>query len=239
MPAPVNRKRASNNSYFKGATKKRRTNQPSTAVTGTRLSKPSYSAPLKKTLKAHLIYAENFTLSIPGANQAGVKLFRANGLFAPSVSGGGGAHQPRGFDQLMALYNKYYVNKARIEVLADPTSASVNKDIISVHLQEDTTTTSDLTEMLERKLMNYQGYHDYLRTPNQKLVLESEISPYLGIPPNEDGLKGTAIANPAEQAYFAVSMADMDTSSTSKTVRVQVRIIYEATFSEPKHPTIS
>lgn len=238
------RKRTSSRTLFKSSAKKRKVTYPSTSSVPRSVGKPSYAAPLKKTLKAQLVYVENFLLQ-PGLNSTETKLFRANGLFSPSVSGGGGAHQPRGFDQLCTLYSRYQVTNARIEVLPDD---EIDGDeptrglIATVDLRENTTTTGTLTEQLERVCMNYQMFTQFKTIPATKLCLEANIPQFLGIPAGEDGLKGTPSANPAEQAYFAVNCGLINSGinfGTSTRIRFTVRIIYEAIFSEPIHPAIS
>jgi len=69
--------------------------------------------PNTKTL--NLRYVENFTLN-PGVLGSSVNVFSMNGLFDPNISGTG--HQPMFFDNYMAIYGQYRVNRAYITFIA-------------------------------------------------------------------------------------------------------------------------
>ncbi len=52
-------------------------------------------------------YQTSGTLNPGVAGVAAIQVMTANGLYDPDITGVG--HQPRGFDQIMALYNHYTV----------------------------------------------------------------------------------------------------------------------------------
>lgn len=63
-----------------------------------------------------LRYAETFAFTTGAAGVMGSEqTMLINSLFDPNFTGTG--HQPNGFDQLAALYNKYYVDKVDITLL--------------------------------------------------------------------------------------------------------------------------
>lgn len=77
--------------------------------------------PVAPRLRTWLKYCEalNVTTSVPGY---AVYSFNLNGLFDPNQTGTG--HQPRGYDQLTALYQRYRVYHTKWQVLAQPQNAS-------------------------------------------------------------------------------------------------------------------
>ncbi len=74
--------------------------------------------PLPVRYSGRMTYAETYTLSSGAAagNQCGTEqVMNLNSLYDPNDSGAG--HQPYGFDQLSALYKRYKVNTAIVDVL--------------------------------------------------------------------------------------------------------------------------
>ena len=83
---------------------------------------PKQLSLLGSKVKTKLRYVEYFTLNPAAAGLPATHVFSANGLYDPNITGVG--HQPRGFDQLMALYDHYYVSRSKI--IADFASISNN-----------------------------------------------------------------------------------------------------------------
>lgn len=71
----------------------------------------------RDTIKVKLRYVDFYNLD-PAAGLTAVQSFRLNSCNDPDLTGVG--HQPRGYDQYSALYNRYRVDKATIEVRAVP-----------------------------------------------------------------------------------------------------------------------
>ncbi|MEO5351444.1 MAG: hypothetical protein H7836_17645 [Magnetococcus sp. YQC-3] len=234
MQTPAKRKTSGRKLTWTSA-KKRKVNLPSASVVPRGLGAPSYAQPLRKTLSAKLIYTENFQLSaVAGATAS--KLFRANGLFSPSVSGGGAAHQPRGFDQLIALYENFYVKQSRIELVVDNGGnfgvAGIGGGLVSINLQQNTTGSSNLNDQLERACITYDTFKN---DKFHKLALQADIPKFLGIPAMEDSLKGTTSADPTQQAYWAVVASPLN-NAFAVSYNCQIRIIYDCVFVEPIPP---
>ncbi len=80
---------------------------------------------LPNTRRVTLKYTNFHLNSVTDIPAAGYFVFNyaGNGLFDPDITGVGG--QPRGFDQLAALYRRYYVIKSNIEVSFAPDADSV------------------------------------------------------------------------------------------------------------------
>ncbi len=78
----------------------------------------------------------------PGSNQqAGTPYtFNLNSLFQPRSGG----HQPFGFDQLAALYQRYKVNKVKVMVQSDGGSSAAGFQVLAVLPPGSTQTTLNL-----------------------------------------------------------------------------------------------
>jgi len=75
-------------------------------------SQPRNGFPEQMILKSKYIETPVFTVSTSGTTN--YMIFAANGLFDPNITLSG--HQPSYFDQMMQLYNHYYVIKSYISV---------------------------------------------------------------------------------------------------------------------------
>lgn len=77
----------------------------------TRLTMYSRVSPVASRLRTQLIYADNYVCS---TLQVYDFVFNLNSLFDPNRTGTG--HQPLGFDQLSALYQRYRVYRVKYEI---------------------------------------------------------------------------------------------------------------------------
>ncbi len=75
------------------------------------------------TMKYHETYSPTIT------NIMNTQVYRANSIFDPAVAVGG--HQPRGFDQFMALYTEWVVLSSTISVF---TSCRTNKEVCAANV---------------------------------------------------------------------------------------------------------
>ena len=88
--------------------------------------------PRKKTCVMH--YADQYTIGTLAAGSYSAQSMRGNGVYDPDLTGTG--HQPRGFDQMAALYGYYAVKSSTCRVRFCPSSAGQN---VLVGLQADST----------------------------------------------------------------------------------------------------
>lgn len=172
----------------------------------------------------------------PVAGAADVMIFSCNGLFDPNISGIG--HQPRGWDQMMALYDHYCVLKANISIICAVVPAT-EPQFVSIALRDKASPA-------------YAGYADILEDRFVKHGVVAEGSPltlsytidvgkFLGIknPVNEKDLWGDIGNNPTEQCYFHVSAFNMNGGSPSTGVQITYVVKYDTMLLEPKNPTAS
>jgi hypothetical protein len=167
------------------------------------------------------------------------QFFSANGLFDPDVTGGGA--QPRGFDELMSLYQHYTVIGAKITVKGfniDPTHA-VQMWVTTRDSGSNYATPYDNTEhgRCRKTVLGPKGSSRDLCT------LTAQVNPgkflSIGSPMSNHQLQGSASANPVEQVYFCVGAADLNGSDDPAGVEVMVNIDYLVVFHEPMQPARS
>lgn len=190
--------------------------------------------PISRRVNA-MAYSELITLN----STTGVptqKLFIANGLYDPNISGTG--HQPSGFDIMMSLYTQYTVVSSKITARFsnDNTAASL---LAFVFLNPDTTVLTDLDETLENGLiktatLNYKGQSGSLKEVN----IACDVAKYFGRTGQKElledrSLSGTAAANPTEGVYYSLGIVDFTRVATTA-AWVQVDIAYDAIFWEPR-----
>ncbi len=206
---------------------------------GTGLKKPKkFSAgtvsskaygPLGSSQKATLTWGLKIQVN-PGTTF----VFSANSVYDPNVSGVG--HQPRGYDQLIALYDHAVVTKCKIEIW----SVSVGSPLLLTTTVRDTSTVSaDYRDQLEvnpsKHVMlgrnGYEGtYHSMIVHPNKFLGRASPLS--------DPDLKNSAVAGPKEQAYIHLSNDNFG-GIAGDAAECFVKITYDAVFIEPRLPALS
>jgi hypothetical protein len=189
--------------------------------------------PLPPMLKARMKYVSPVTLS--SGVTPGVNVFSANGLYDPDITGTG--HQPRGFDQLIALYDHYVVVASHITVHFGASSQVF--PIIGIQLQSSSTAQSDYVDYAEQPRCVFD-IGSYVLGPGggfpdvKSHTLHFKAPEFMGIPDpiTSTKLQGSVNANPSDQAYFHVWSQHQDGSS-SNTVTALVFIEYDVVFIEP------
>jgi hypothetical protein len=195
-------------------------------------------SPLPHTLRTKLKYAEHVVIT--GTSGAlGLYVFNASSLYDPNYTGTG--HQPRGFDQLMPLYDHFVVTKSRAKVQFVPTSTSATMAGIAVSATVNNQ--GDWDDYAEGPY-SVCGALDAAVTSGGLRVLQLDISydakKNLGIPDplTADKLQGTISANPVDNAFYHIFIQHAgETNSVSCNVLVEIE--YECAFIEPLNPAQS
>ncbi len=193
------------------------------------------NAPLPRKLNATFYYAEELTLD-PGVSVTDVHVFSLNGMFDPDITGTG--HQPRGFDQLMPLYDHYTVIAAHVEAVFCPVAG--NPVRFGMFLRDTLTaitTWNDYIEQGSQKVYKVLSVRD---TTNDRLILDVNIAKFLGVskPLSASQLRGDVGNNPLEGAFVHFVGAGFSTGDVTN-FPVQILITYTAILTEPKQPTQS
>lgn len=155
---------------------------------------------------------------------------KANGMFDPQVAAGG--HQPRGFDQMAALYRKYEVKKCLLEVWCNPTDV---RGMVTITNRWDNTILSANKDLFEDpeaviKPFNSESGPVYIK---KQIVIKKFASPA-----DFDILDAPVTGDPGKPIYFKIGVAGMG-SDDPGTVTCRFRLTYEAEFHDPKELTSS
>ena len=160
-------------------------------------------------------------------------VFSGNGLYDPDFTGAG--HQPRGFDQIMSLYDHYYVVASKITVWFHSLETAAGDEMLCFILPSDSSTAatvqSDILEHDSAKL-SLIGLEN---TGALRTKLESEGTTKSQVSTLDYSvIRGSASANPSESWYWHIGA--IGNGSSTLNMVAYVRIEYTAVFGEPKMP---
>lgn len=197
------------------------------------------NAPLSRTLKATMMYTSNqgITLTSVAANP-GTHVFSLNSLFDPDVTGVG--HQPRGYDQLMLMYDHYTVINCKVRIDAHNNESNRGAYIIATIRDSATTSTNftDYTESLNSqwKILGIESSG----SADKVLMLNINPNEFLGrsAPLADPDLKGGATSSPIEQCFLHLSGMGID-QFTACSINLMCTLEYTVIFTEPKQPAQS
>jgi len=178
-----------------------------------------------------LPYYTNSTLAVPVTGLAVSYVLSANGLYDPDISGVGS--QPGGFDQMMIFYEHYTVYSARAVVTFRNTSTTASP-VVFLAARADTPNISDPTTIMEAgntvstQLMPTGQYGAI-----KELTLTIRVASFLGFDDLLDSnvARGDISSNPSEGVFFHLGGYNND-SAAATTVNFQVRLEYDAVFTE-------
>jgi len=182
-----------------------------------------------------LTYGVNVTLTTAGSSSAGVtNVFRLNSLYDPDLTGTG--HQPYQYDQMTAIYSKYLVKHAFIDLtFTDPTADGL---WVGWCIQPDSDGESPTTLQL----------YDIMERPNWKAIPLNNtgaqaVTARLSIPMhelfgvskaqyvNETGSYAASYnASPSQQALLKVFLIDPTALVSQHSIRVAGRIVFDSQF---------
>lgn len=207
----------------------------------------SQNTQVAKTTKKHILGTRTRKVTmrysttdlIDGAATPSNLIYRSNSMYDPEVALGGDS--PRGFDQLMALYDHFVVIGATITIYA----SCVNSDgsaIVSIQNRDSATPALDRRDVME--------YSDKSTTilggqNTDKVAVMSHsvnVGNFLGRNSvmSDPELKGSASTNPDEQSYFHVYAFHGSTDTEdAPPVFITTEIEYTAILIEPKLPGAS
>ena len=233
----------------RGRRRKRRTmgrsNQKNTQSMGNELAtigQPSRGVGrglLSNKVKTKFRYAEtDIVFDIPLAGIA-TFVYRANSMFDPNFTGVG--HQPRGFDQLMVLYDHFQVIGSRITVSHGGTDQPIVWGII---LSDDAAIFPQLTDYREHRAQNMvetvvPTITNGASVKPSTLSLNYSQSQFFSSKKLQEQFKGSTVANPTEQAFYQIYAAAINAAVNPAPYEIAVTIDYIAVLTEPNEPAQS
>lgn len=195
-------------------------------------------SPVSTKMFTKLRYVEPLSLNPGLSGTAATHVYCANGAADPNVTTGG--HQPRGFDQLMLLYDHYVVLGAKITVDFAPQTQTVPV-ICGINLKDDSSIYTNPNDYQEAGYCTTKIMGASQASNGCKLTMNFSTKRFLGRSNvlSDPDLKGTSGLNPTEQAYFHVWAAALDGSTDLNPMFTTVRIDYLVALIEPQQPSQS
>ncbi len=193
-----------------------------------------------RRMRTRLRFAKQFTLDAGASGAAAVLAFSANGMFDPE--GGGGSHQPRGFDQYMAMWTSYGVLKASITVQFGQDSTATDASICGITVQEDSTTTTSVISNMESYDVVTKSLGPAGSGGPVTIRKTVDILKFLGRRGNiadDDDLQGSIAANPSDGVFFIVWAGPLDVLIDNGPVNCICFIDYSVDFFQHTRPAAS
>lgn len=165
-----------------------------------------------------------------------VLVYAAGDLYDPYRSGLG--HQPRGFDQIMALYDHFVCLGSKLKINSTLTGASSAPVKMGITLLDDSTTLTTTGYMESPNTVFTVLNQEY---PTRSLVGKGySAKQFLGRshPLSDPDLKGDASNSPSENAFYHI-WCSAETSTDPPEVVTTIELDFAAAFIEPKIPDIS
>lgn len=210
-----------------------------TRIPRTMLYRPTI---LNKQQRVKFVYGDQLTgVTLSTAGSLFKLQFNMNSIYDPYYTGTG--HQPRGYDQLSQLYEKYTVLNARAKVTFMNNGAS---DLyVGLGVRDSNSSSSVLNDELEyhgSKGGILQRKTDGTNPAGQNTVRSFSVSTNMKSFTGEDDVyadNNSALmgANPTNQVILDVFATSIQAVAGSFTVLVE--ITYDVMLREPKSPAIS
>ena len=194
--------------------------------------------PLPNKCKSTLYFSQAYAIQTGVAGIAGSQVYAANGVYDPYITGGG--HQPRGWDQLIQMYNSATVIASKI-TLHCGTQEGAADITYSISLRDTSTAITDPKDVFEygnaqHLTLSRTGSGDSIG------VLTSACNPnqFLGIKNPMDAIevRNSDASNPSKLCYWHVNLTTLGNSDTSDNY-YRLILEYQVIFSEPNQPVVS
>lgn len=212
---------------YKPKAKTRRATKPALKVNPNTvlITKPvigGFPASAFTTLK----YVQSGSLNPGVAGVNAVQVFRANGMYDPDYTGAG--HQPRGFDEWMAIYDHYFVKRSKIVVEFHNGDGSLEV-MCGVALRDDFATETDPNNYQEqdsagRMLGRVGSSHNHAMLTKYFTYSTQNYAKY-----TTEQNKGSVSSNPTEQSYFHCWVGQPwggDASNTYYTATIYYSVLF-------------
>lgn len=188
---------------------------------------------VKQTLVRNLRYCDTISLNA-GLAQAAHHVFRANDCYDPDQTGVG--HQPRGYDQYVAMYARWFVRKSKITVHAGSSQYSV----VGVSVTTLPNTSLSLLDQTEQAVVSYKMIN--VNSANDPITQTFDLQTWkrqVGDGMADNAIHGASGASPSEQFFFNVFTFDTNATIDPTAVVLFVTIDYEVVFFDPISPIVS
>ncbi len=193
-----------------------------------------------KRMQTRLRFANRFILDAGAAGAAVSFVMSANGMFDPELGAGG--HQPRGFDQYMAMWNSYGVVRARITVTFAQDANTNDASACGIIVKDDSGTITGLVDNMESYDVVSGGLGRVGDGGPLTLTKRVSILNFLGRGgdiADDDDLQGSVSANPVDGVFFIVFAGPLDPAIDNGPINCICWIDYYVDFFQRKRPPAS
>lgn len=184
-----------------------------------------------KQMRQTLNYVTTFQFALGAiAGAPTTYQFRANSLFDPEVALGG--HQPYGYDQLAAIYQKLVVISSSCSVTANIGSLTTYSGEFGVNLADTSTPVINRDTLMESQ---YAAWKNFISTNGPVSVKNNfDAAKYFDVKDltESDDIVTNVGSSATRQAYFNVWAAP-DSGAVNNTITLTVHIAYDVLFFEP------
>lgn len=181
-------------------------------------------------MRTWLRYAEAIT-GLGGAPTVFDYQFRLNSLFDPNFTGAG--HQPRGFDQLAALYGRYRVYRARARVIYQLEQSGIANVVATIFASNSSSSSAAYNDAAEQPFSSTRGLSEY---EHADIRLNVDLAKVNGKTweayASDDTTQADVGSSPTEIINLHVTAASP--SASSITVSISVILDYDVEFSDLK-----
>jgi len=187
-------------------------------------------APLRGNQPFVMRYYDVVSLNTSSTAPA-VYVMAMNGMYDPNITSTG--HQPRGFDEMMALYENYYVTEATIRFSIQ--NFTSENTIFGININNSTSVGTTIEHYIEAGNTHYKTQGNG-GAPNQEVFYTVDIAKFLGKKEaNDDSLQGSASSNPQDILY-AHCFAHGFSQSLSVNFAANIEITFKGYVTEQRIP---
>jgi len=220
----VRRKRRTSNWKYRNSFENRIVKFPRTVVPFTNTT----------TLK----YSESFVNINPPVGSTNAYIFRANDLYDPNLTGVG--HQPTGFDQMMALYQKFVVIASKIKVVGYSANDETLDTVLGVTVIRDSGVGTSTEFYLEQPNTDWAVVPGGSGSDPFSVSCAFDTAKWSNTDiKTNDLLHGTGLSSPGLNWYYHIFYGSTGTLDDPGNLKATVEIEFKVMFFEPKSLPIS
>jgi len=197
-------------------------------------------APMPNKFATKLRYCGGFTLDPPTGGLNSTHVINAMGCYDPDITGTG--HQPRGFDEIMTMYNHYTVVGSKITVdFIQNQGVAYGVGTVGIALKDGNVTYSDINDYMEGRnvVSAVMPASDVTVANTRRLSKTMSTKRFMGVKNVMDNqnLRGNDLANPGDSCFFHCFYGPQPGfASDFQPIYCQFRIEFMVIFTEPKQP---
>lgn len=173
----------------------------------------------------------------PGAaGTVSANVFRANSVYDPDLTGAG--NQPRGFDQLMNLYENFQVIGSKVVCRYASRNASTYDVVAGISLRSNSSAETQLVNYVEQKNCKSKMLASGASAAPCTIAMSYKPKKIFGTRALSQDYVGTASSDPTNCCYFHIFAAPIQ-SVDSDAIDFYLTIEYIVVFTRPADVTQS